>query len=64
MVFNSLNFLVIFLVAYSLYLALPRRPQNILLLVSIYFFYGCWDWRFLLHIFISTKRMGQELTAQ
>jgi len=54
MVFNSLNFLVFFLVVYSLYLALPRRGQNVLLLVSSYFFYGCWDWRFLSLIFIST----------
>jgi len=54
MVFNSLNFLVFFLVVFSLYLALPRRGQNVLLLGSSYFFYGCWDWRFLSLIFIST----------
>ncbi len=54
MVFNSLVFLVFFLVVYGLYRALPHRGQNVLLLVSSYFFYGWWDWRFLSLIFIST----------
>lgn len=54
MVFNSLVFLAFFLVVYGLYRALPFRGQNILLLVSSYFFYGWWDWRFLSLIFIST----------
>lgn len=54
MVFNSLVFLVFFLVVYGLYRALPHRGQNVLLLVSSYFFYGWWDWRFLSLIFVST----------
>jgi len=54
MVFNSLVFLVFFLVVYGLYRALPHKGQNVLLLVSSYFFYGWWDWRFLSLIFIST----------
>ena len=54
MVFNSLVFLVFFVVVYGLYRALPHRGQNLLLLVSSYFFYGWWDWRFLSLIFIST----------
>ncbi|OGV42630.1 MAG: acyltransferase [Lentisphaerae bacterium GWF2_57_35] len=54
MLFNSLNFLVFFLLVYGLYLALPHRAQNILLLLASYFFYGCWDWRFLSLIAIST----------
>lgn len=54
MVFNSQVFLVFFVVVYGLYLALPHRGQNILLLVSSYFFYGWWDWRFLSLILIST----------
>ena len=33
---------------------LGRRHQNIFLLVASYFFYGWWDWRFLLLIFTST----------
>ena len=54
MVFNSLVFLVFFMVVYGLYRALPHRGQNILLLVASYFFYGWWDWRFLTLILIST----------
>ena len=54
MIFNSLVFWVFFAVVYGLYRALPHRGQNILLLVSSYFFYGWWDWRFLSLIFIST----------
>ena len=46
MVFNSLVFLVFFLVVYGLYRALPHRGQNVLLLISSYFFYGWCDWRF------------------
>lgn len=54
MVFNSLVFLVFFAVVYGLYRVLPHRGQNVLILVSSYFFYGWWDWRFLSLIFIST----------
>lgn len=54
MIFNSLVFWVFFAVVYGLYRVLPHRGQNILLLVSSYFFYGWWDWRFLSLIFIST----------
>ena len=54
MVFNSLVFLVFFVVVYGLYRVLPHRGQNVLILASSYFFYGWWDWRFLSLIFIST----------
>jgi D-alanyl-lipoteichoic acid acyltransferase DltB (MBOAT superfamily) len=54
MIFNSLVFWVFFAAVYGLYRALPHRGQNVLLLVSSYFFYGWWDWRFLSLIFIST----------
>lgn len=54
MIFNSLVFWVFFAVVYGLYRALPHRGQNVLLLISSYFFYGWWDWRFLSLIFIST----------
>ena len=53
MVFNSLVFLVFFVVVYGLYRVLPHRGQNVLILASSYFFYGWWDWRFLSLIFIS-----------
>jgi len=54
MLFNSLDFILFFAAVYGLYLVLRHRAQNWLLLVSSYFFYGCWDWRFLSLIFVST----------
>lgn len=54
MLFNSLIFVVFFIVVYGLYLLLEFRFQNIMLLVASYLFYGWWDWRFLFLIFIST----------
>jgi alginate O-acetyltransferase complex protein AlgI len=40
MIFHSLDFLVFFVVALLLYWRLPRRGQNVLLLIASYFFYG------------------------
>lgn len=54
MLFNSFKFLYFFAVVYALYLVLDRRWQNRLLLVASYYFYGCWDRRFLLLILTST----------
>jgi D-alanyl-lipoteichoic acid acyltransferase DltB (MBOAT superfamily) len=54
MLFNSLDFALFFLVVFAVYAALPARGQNRLLLVASYFFYGCWDWRFLSLIALST----------
>jgi alginate O-acetyltransferase complex protein AlgI len=45
--FNSLEFLVFFLVVLGLYAVLRHRAQNTLLLVASYVFYGVWDYRFL-----------------
>jgi len=54
MLFNSLDFAVFFLVVFAVYAALPHRGQNRWLLIASYFFYGCWDWRFLSLIALST----------
>lgn len=40
MIFHSLDFLIFFLVAVAVYWALPRRWQNLWLLLTSYFFYG------------------------
>jgi D-alanyl-lipoteichoic acid acyltransferase DltB (MBOAT superfamily) len=54
MLFNSISFLF-FLPAVLLALAvLPARWRNGFLLVASYFFYGCWDWRFLTLLFATT----------
>lgn len=57
MLFNSLQFLLFFIVVFFLYWFVfnkSLRKQNLLLLVSSYFFYGCWDWRFLFLLIFST----------
>jgi alginate O-acetyltransferase complex protein AlgI len=52
--FNSVDFLVFLAVVYSLYLVLPHRWQNWMLLIASYVFYGWWDWRFLSIIAFTT----------
>lgn len=54
MVFNSIHFLVFFLVTYGLYHCLDHRWQNRMLLFASYVFYGSWDWRFLSLLWLST----------
>ena len=54
MLFNTLEFGIFFITIYLLYRILAHRWQNILLLIASYYFYGCWNWRFLSLIFIST----------
>lgn len=54
MFFNSFTFAFFFLIVYFLYLVLPHKLQNRMLLVASYVFYGWWDWRFLSLIAIST----------
>jgi alginate O-acetyltransferase complex protein AlgI len=54
MLFNTIQFGVFFLTVFFLYLVLPHKWQNRMLLVASYFFYACWDYRFLTLIFIST----------
>jgi len=54
MLFHSFQFAVFFAVVYPLYLGLPHRWQNRMLLVASYIFYGYWDWRYLSLIVIST----------
>jgi len=57
MLFNSLQFLIFLPVVFFLYWFLTNKnlkAQNILLLVSSYFFYACWDWRFLFLLIFST----------
>lgn len=54
MLFNSFQFILFFVAVFGLYLALPRKGQNRLLLVASYIFYGAWDWRFLFLLAFST----------
>jgi alginate O-acetyltransferase complex protein AlgI len=55
--FNSINFAIFLPVVFILYwfvLNKNYRHQNILLLVASYFFYACWDYRFLFLLVFST----------
>ncbi len=56
MLFNSLSFCLFFSLVFVLYWFIVRklRWQNLLLLFASYFFYACWDWRFLSLILFST----------
>lgn len=54
MLFDTPVYLLFLTVVVLLYWRLRWRKQNIFLLVASYFFYGWWDWRFLLLIAIST----------
>ena len=57
MLFNSLNFLIFLPIVFCLYWFVTNKSlklQNILLLSSSYFFYACWDWRFMFLLLFST----------
>lgn len=54
MFFDSTAYVVFLGLVTVLYWRLPFRPQNILLLAVSYFFYGWWDWRFLILMAGST----------
>lgn len=54
MLFNSFDFLIFLVFVFAVQLVLPKRPRNVFLLAASYFFYGCWDWRFLGLMLLST----------
>jgi alginate O-acetyltransferase complex protein AlgI len=57
MLFNSLSFAVFLPIVFFLYWFATKgnlKLQNWLLLFSSYFFYACWDWRFLFLLIFST----------
>lgn len=57
MLFNSVDFAIFLPIVFLLYWFVAKRNltfQNLLLLFSSYFFYACWDWRFLFLLVFST----------
>lgn len=57
MLFNSINFAIFLPIVFFLYWFVTNKNlklQNVLLLVASYFFYACWDWRFLFLLMFST----------
>ncbi len=56
MLFHSINFLIFLPVVFFLYWFVAKKQlrfQNIILLLSSFFFYACWDWRFLFLLIFS-----------
>lgn len=57
MLFNSIGFAIFLPIVFVLYWFVTSknlRLQNILLLLASYYFYACWDWRFLFLLIFST----------
>ncbi|MEZ0184334.1 MBOAT family protein [Flavobacterium oncorhynchi] len=57
MLFNSLDFAIFLPIVFILYWFVAKgnlKLQNILLLISSYYFYACWDWRFMFLLIFST----------
>ena len=54
MLFNSLAFVIFFSLVYTVYLLLGHKWQNRFLLLASWFFYACWDWRFLGLLLLSS----------
>jgi len=57
MLFNSIDFAIFLPIVFILYWFITDKnlkAQNFLIVVSSYFFYGMWDWRFLSLILFST----------
>jgi len=57
MLFDSINFIFFLVIIFILYWFVTNkklRNQNLLLHIASYFFYSCWDWRFLFLLVFST----------
>jgi alginate O-acetyltransferase complex protein AlgI len=57
MLFNSIQYAIFLPIVFLLHWFLANRnvtSQNVLLLIASYFFYSCWDWRFLFLLVFST----------
>src|ERR1035438_9598541 len=54
MLFDSPIFYVTLMLLVAIYWRLKFNRQNVFLLLASYFFYGWWDWRFLLLMIAST----------
>jgi D-alanyl-lipoteichoic acid acyltransferase DltB (MBOAT superfamily) len=57
MLFNSISYLLFLPIVFGLYWFFNKKNlqfQNCFLLFASYFFYACWDWRFLFLLLFST----------
>lgn len=54
MLFNSLDFLIFFPIVLLVYFIIPKRVKYIWLLIASYYFYMCWNAKYVILILIST----------
>jgi alginate O-acetyltransferase complex protein AlgI len=55
MLFNSFIFLIFLIVILPIFYLLPtKKTKNLFLLITSYFFYGYWDWRFCILLAITS----------
>lgn len=54
MIFHSLQFIFFFICVVTLYFSIPYRFRWVLLLLASYFFYMCWNWKYIVLIILST----------
>ncbi len=57
MLFNSIDFAIFIPIVFVIYWFVVNKNlkfQNLFVVMASYFFYGCWDWRFLFLILFST----------
>ncbi len=57
MLFNSISFLIFLPIVFAIYWFVANknlRLQNALVLIASYYFYACWDWRFMFLLIFST----------
>lgn len=54
MLFNSFNFLIFFPIVILIYFILPKKIKNIWLLISSYYFYMCWNPKYVILLLLST----------
>lgn len=54
MLFNSINFLVFFPVVVFIFFMIPKKCRYLWLLAASYYFYMCWNAKYVILIFSST----------
>lgn len=54
MLFNSIDFLIFFPIVILVYYIIPKKIRNIWLLLASYYFYMCWNVKYVLLIMTST----------
>ena len=54
MLFNSIDFLIFLPIVLVIYYIIPMKYKHIWLLISSYYFYMCWNAKYVLLIFVST----------